>query len=86
MMALVRFVYNLIFPVVLVLMLPSFVLRMIRRGNYRHKFWQRFGIYSPRVLEKIGGGGRTWMRSARCPRRMRPPGSWGTAIRTSAAR
>ena len=63
MMALVRFVYNLIFPVVLVLMLPSFVLRMIRRGNYRHKFWQRFGIYSPRVLEKIGGGGRTWMHA-----------------------
>jgi len=63
MMAIVRFVYNLLFPVVLVLMLPSFVLRMIRRGNYRHKFWQRFGIYSPRVLEKIGAGGRTWMHA-----------------------
>ena len=62
-MAFVRFVYNLLFPIVLVLMLPSFVLRMIRRGNYRHKFWQRFGIYSPRVLEKIGAGGRTWMHA-----------------------
>ena len=63
MMPIVRFVYNLLFPVVLILMLPGFVLRMIRRGNYRHKFWQRFGIYSPRVLEKIGTGGRIWLHA-----------------------
>jgi len=62
-MPIVRFVYNLLFPVVLILMLPGFVLRMIRRGNYRHKFWQRFGIYSPRVLEKIGTGGRIWLHA-----------------------
>ena len=63
MMVLIRFVYNLLFPIVLVLMLPGFVLRMIRRGNYRHKFWQRFGLYSPRVREKIGIGGRTWVHA-----------------------
>jgi len=63
MMALVRLAYNLAFPVVLLVLLPGFVLRMIRRGQYRHKFWQRFGIYSPRVLDKIRGRGRTWMHA-----------------------
>ncbi len=55
MTTLLRLLYNLAFPVVLVLMLPSFVLRMVRRGNYRHKFGQRFGIYSHRVLDKLQG-------------------------------
>lgn len=55
MITLLRLLYNLAFPVVLVLMLPSFVLRMLRRGNYRHKFGQRFGIYSRRVLSKLEG-------------------------------
>lgn len=63
MILLIRLVYNLVFPVVLILMLPGFIVRMVKRGKYRHKFWQRFGIYSPRVLERIGGGGRTWVHA-----------------------
>jgi len=63
MIPLIRLVYNLVFPIVLVLMLPGFLVRMVRRGKYRHKFWQRFGIYSPRVLEKIRGGGRIWVHA-----------------------
>lgn len=63
MITLIRLVYNLAFPVVLLLLLPGFLVRMLRRGKYRHKFWQRFGIYSPRVLERIGGGGRTWVHA-----------------------
>jgi 3-deoxy-D-manno-octulosonic-acid transferase len=63
MMAPVRCFYNLIFPFALVLMLPGFVARMIRRGKYRHKFWQRFGFYSPRVLKKIRDGGRIWVHA-----------------------
>ncbi|MEI6072646.1 MAG: 3-deoxy-D-manno-octulosonic acid transferase [Verrucomicrobiae bacterium] len=63
MIPLIRLVYNLVFPLVLVLMLPGFLVRMVRRGKYRHKFWQRFGIYSPRVLEKIRGGGRIWVHA-----------------------
>ncbi|MEI6277797.1 MAG: 3-deoxy-D-manno-octulosonic acid transferase [Verrucomicrobiae bacterium] len=63
MIPLIRLVYNLVFPLVLVLMLPGFLVRMVKRGKYRHKFWQRFGIYSPRVLEKIRGGGRTWVHA-----------------------
>ena len=59
----VRFLYNVVFPMAVLLMLPSFLLRMIRRGKYRHKFGQRFGIYSPGVREKIAGTGRVWLHA-----------------------
>lgn len=59
----VRFLYNVIFPVAVLLMLPGFLMRMIRRGKYRHKFGQRFGIYSPGVREKIAGTGRVWVHA-----------------------
>lgn len=59
----VRFLYNVIFPVAVLLMLPGFLLRMIRRGKYRHKFGQRFGIYSPGVREKIADTGRVWIHA-----------------------
>lgn len=55
--------YNLLFPVVLIVMLPGFLLRMVRRGNYRHKFGQRFGIYSKRVGEKLAGRKWTWVHA-----------------------
>ena len=63
MMFLIRWIYNLAFPVVLLVLLPGFLVRMVKRGKYRHKFWQRFGIYSPRVLEKFGGGDRIWVHA-----------------------
>ena len=44
----VRILYNLAFPFVLLALLPSFLFRMLKRGKYRHKFGQRFGIYSAR--------------------------------------
>ena len=59
----IRLLYNLLFPVVLVLLLPGFLLRMIRRGKYRHKFWQRFAIYSEGVERKIAGTGRIWIHA-----------------------
>lgn len=49
----VRFFYNLLFPVVLLFMLPGFLIRMLRRGNYRHKFGQRFAIYSLRTRARM---------------------------------
>lgn len=62
-MTVVRFFYNLLFPLVLAIMLPNFVFRMIRRGKYRHKFGQRFGIYSPRVRQKLAAGTWTWVHA-----------------------
>lgn len=63
MIRVVRFFYNLLFPVVLLLLLPGFLIRMTRRGNYRHKFGQRFGIYSAGVREKIAGTNRVWVHA-----------------------
>jgi 3-deoxy-D-manno-octulosonic-acid transferase len=62
-MGLIRFAYNLAFPVVLIAMLPALVWRMIRRGKYRHKFGQRFGLYSRRVRERLRGTRRTWVHA-----------------------
>jgi 3-deoxy-D-manno-octulosonic-acid transferase len=58
-----RFFYNLFFPIVLLLLLPGFLIRMTRRGNYRHKFGQRFGIYSARVREKLVSTNRVWIHA-----------------------
>ena len=59
----VRFLYNLAFPFVLLALLPSFLFRMLKRGKYRHKFGQRFGIYSSRVRRKLSQGGWTWVHA-----------------------
>lgn len=59
----IRWIYNLVFPIVLLVMLPGFLHRMLRRGKYRHKFWQRFGLYSPRVRKRLGNGRRIWIHA-----------------------
>jgi 3-deoxy-D-manno-octulosonic-acid transferase len=62
-MTAVRILYNLAFPLVLLALLPRFVFRMIKRGKYRHKFGQRFAIYSSRVRKKLSRGGWTWVHA-----------------------
>jgi len=56
-------VYNLLFPIIFLVMLPGFALRMVRRGNYRHKFGQRLGIYSERVRSKLSTQRWTWIHA-----------------------
>ena len=41
----IRLFYNLLYPIGLLLFLPGQISKLIRRGNYRHKFGQRFGVY-----------------------------------------
>jgi 3-deoxy-D-manno-octulosonic-acid transferase len=62
-MTAVRILYNLAFPFVLLALLPSFLFRMLKRGKYRHKFGQRFAIYSARVRRKLSRGGWTWVHA-----------------------
>jgi len=59
----IRFFYNLVFPFVLLALLPGFLFRIFKRGKYRHKFGQRFGIYSPRVQDKLSVGDWTWVHA-----------------------
>jgi 3-deoxy-D-manno-octulosonic-acid transferase len=56
-------IYNLLFPVAFLLLLPGYLLRMLRRGGYRGKFTQRLGIFTAADREDLRGGGATWIHS-----------------------
>lgn len=62
-MRLLLFFYNLAYPLGLIFLLPWLVRRMIKRGKYRHKFGQRFAIYSKRVKDRLKVGGWTWIHA-----------------------
>ncbi|MEI6350680.1 MAG: glycosyltransferase N-terminal domain-containing protein [Verrucomicrobiota bacterium] len=55
--------YRALFPVAFLCMLPGLILRMFRRGNYRHQFGQRFAIYSDRSRKRLETGGWTWIHA-----------------------
>jgi 3-deoxy-D-manno-octulosonic-acid transferase len=59
----IRFLYNLLFPIGLLLFLPGYLLKMRRRGNYRRNFAQRFGVYSPELRAQLAGGPATWIHA-----------------------
>ncbi len=61
---LARWLYNLLFPLVFLLSLPAYLRRMIRRGNYRRNFGQRFGLYSNEVRARLDDGpARMWLQA-----------------------
>ncbi len=45
--------YNLLFALGFALLLPKFLLRMLKRGGYRQDFMQRFGLYDGRLLQQL---------------------------------
>ncbi|MEG1933316.1 MAG: 3-deoxy-D-manno-octulosonic acid transferase [Kiritimatiellia bacterium] len=47
------FLYNLLFSIAYVLMMPKFLFRMIRRGGYVNRFSDRFGYYPVCILERL---------------------------------
>lgn len=55
--------YNLLFPVVFLLMLPKFISRMMRRGGYRRHFEQRFGRYGHGTAARLAGERRIWIHA-----------------------
>lgn len=48
-MKLLLLLYNLFFPLALLVLLPGALWRMWQRGHYAHKFGQRFALYSQRT-------------------------------------
>ncbi len=59
-----RWLYNLLFPFVFILLLPTYLRRMVRRGNYRAGFGQRFGRYSPALRHCLAKGPpRPWIQA-----------------------
>ncbi|MFC1497826.1 3-deoxy-D-manno-octulosonic acid transferase [Verrucomicrobiota bacterium] len=57
------FIYNILFVIGFLLMLPRFLIRMWRRGGYRKDFLQRAGIYSPDVLKRLSAKKRIWVHA-----------------------
>ncbi len=47
------FLYNVLFAVAYAVMMPSFFLRMKRRGGYRARMGDRFGKYPESIVEKL---------------------------------
>ncbi len=63
MSALIRLLYNAVYPIVALIMLPGLIWKMLRRGKYRHKFGQRFAIYSTNVRSRLSDRPRTWVHA-----------------------
>lgn len=55
--------YNALFPIAFLALLPYFLLRMRRRGGYRKDFLQRVGRYRPEVRARLAEGGRVWIHA-----------------------
>jgi len=56
-------IYNALFPFVFLALLPGLLLRMMRRGNFRAKFGQRFGVYSVADRKRFAEGEWLWLHS-----------------------
>src|SRR5215471_883891 len=59
----IRFLYNLFWPLGLLIFLPGYVAKMIRRGGYREKFGQRLGIYDDAVRNRLSNRCSTWLHA-----------------------
>ena len=59
----IRFFYNLFFPIALLFFLPGILVKMVRRGNYRHNFGQRFGFYDRALRDRLHTGDHTWIHA-----------------------
>lgn len=59
----IRLFYNLFYPVGLLFFLPGQISKLLRRGNYRHKFGQRFGFYDREVRARLASRRCTWIHA-----------------------
>ena len=59
----IRLIYNLLFPLALIFFLPGYVVKMLRRGNYRNKFGQRLGFYDRETRAKLAHTRPAWLHA-----------------------
>ena len=59
----IRLIYNLLWPLGLLLFLPSYLAKMFRRGDYRKDFGQRLGFYSSEWRRRLHGKSLTWIHA-----------------------
>ena len=56
-------IYNLLFPVVFVCMLPKFIARMLKRGGYGQHFEQRIGHFGRQTKARLREHRRIWVHA-----------------------
>jgi 3-deoxy-D-manno-octulosonic-acid transferase len=56
-------IYNLLFPVVFLFMLPKFLTRMLRRGGYFQHFEQRIGHFGTQTKAQLREHRRVWIHA-----------------------
>ena len=60
----IRWLYNLVFPVAFLLLLPGYLRRMVRRGGFRRHFWQRLGYFPRELRARLAAGPpRPWLQA-----------------------
>jgi 3-deoxy-D-manno-octulosonic-acid transferase len=59
----IRFIYNLLWPLGLIFFLPGYLVKMFRRGNYREKFGQRLGFYEPQLRARLYWQKPIWLHA-----------------------
>ncbi len=55
--------YNALFAVAYLAMMPKFLLRMKKRGGYRAHFAERFGRYDPETARRLAEKPRVWVHA-----------------------
>ncbi|QQL46167.1 3-deoxy-D-manno-octulosonic acid transferase [Sulfuriroseicoccus oceanibius] len=87
-------IYNLLLPVVFVLLLPNQLLRMKKRGGYREQFGNRFGMYGSGMMSRLRGSRPLWIHAVSVGEQMiamklvtqlRKSGAWNGKIVVSTA-
>jgi 3-deoxy-D-manno-octulosonic-acid transferase len=59
----IRFIYNLLWPLGLLFFLPAYLVKMLRRGGYREKFGQRLGIYDRQLRARLHWRKSIWLHA-----------------------
>ena len=59
----IRLIYNLLWPIGLLLFLPGYLVKMFRRGGYREKFGERLGIYEPHLRALLSWKKPIWLHA-----------------------
>jgi 3-deoxy-D-manno-octulosonic-acid transferase len=59
----IRFIYNLLWPIGLLFFLPGYLRKMFRRGGYREKFGQRLGMYDVDLRRRLAKQNPIWLHA-----------------------
>src|ERR1700758_2689586 len=59
----IRLIYNLLWPIGLLLFLPRYLVKMFRRGGYRENFGQRLGLYQRQLSGKLYWKKSIWLHA-----------------------